>query len=186
MKRIALILMLVASSAFGGEYKFIPGTQVTATVVLQADANGELTIVVAGQTITIGVVTTVPIPKDPTDPNPDPTDPLALKVAALVASAPMAVNERRTVAEAYRKTGEFQTSDPESIRKSIAFLFGLLPLPAEWKTWKAKVDSFAGSLGIDDVKRAWVLIADGLVNGLAEETAAEAEERQLQFSGKGE
>ena len=171
MKRLALVLMLVASPAFCGEYKFIPGTQVTATVVLQADVNGELTIVVAGQTITIGVVTTVP--KDPTNPTdpPGPPDPLAVKVTALVASAPMAMNERKTVSELFLKIAVFPTDDPDQLRRGVTFLFELLPLK-EWKTWKAEVDSFAESLAVDDVRRAWKLIGEGLVDFNAIEAVA--------------
>ena len=161
---VALLLVALAAPAFAGEYKFVPGTQVIATVILKADANGELTIVVAGQTITIGTVTMIPIvPKDPTDPKQNPTDPLAVKVAALVVSAPMAANERRTVSELYTRIGEFTTTEADELRRGVTFLFGLLPLPVEWKTWKGTVDSFAEPLGVDDVRRAWKLIGEGLV-----------------------
>ena len=160
MKRLilALTIVAVATPLFAGEYKFAPGTKVVATVILQADANGELTIVVGGQTITIGTITTVP-----DVPPKDPTDPLAVKVASLVAAAPEAANERKTVSELYLRIGEFPTTEADELRRGVTFLFGLLPLPAEWKTWKAKVDSFAEPLGVADVRKAWKLIGEGLV-----------------------
>lgn len=65
MKRLVLFLMLVASTALAGDYKFKPGSTYSATVLLRANANRELEVV-DGSLLIGGEVT--PGPVDPVVP----------------------------------------------------------------------------------------------------------------------
>ena len=117
-----------------------------------------------GKILSIGKlsVTVLKVPTTPTEPTEptDPTDPLSVKVAALVAAAP--TEDRNAVSELFRSTGNLKLEEPKQIRTATKLLFDLLPLAEGWESWKESVDEYAGSLNAADIKRAWLLIAEGL------------------------
>lgn len=155
-----------------GDIRFVEGFSVRAAVTLVADQDGILQID-RDQPILIGSATTPPPPPpppppptdpptDPTDPPEPPGDPLALKVSTLLAKAPTDKAGRSAMASLYRTIGQLSLTDPQQIRQSTDLMLFALPLSAEWKKWNADVATFAVALSIDEIKRAWGLIAEGL------------------------
>jgi len=169
MKNLTIVLLcLFPRAAVADDIRFAPDVTVTAAVTLVADANGILQID-RSKPILIGSVTpadpTGPTdPIDPVDPI-EPADPLAVKVSAIVASAPNTtadVNMRVALASLYETTAKLPLTDPAQIRQATTIIFDALSPSPEWKKWSKDVDSFAASLSLDDVKRAWKLISEGI------------------------
>ena len=166
MKNIAILLILLSSNAVAeaadstyGNIRFAPGTTLTANVItLVADANGVLQID-RTKLVSIGPIE-IEIPTTP--PPIPPKDPLTQKVNEIIDLAPKVANERAAVSKLYERIAEFPTEEADELRRGVEFLFNLLSLPKSWDLWKAKVDVLADPLAVDDVRRVWKLIGEGL------------------------
>lgn len=160
---LATLVALAATTALADDIRFAPEVTVQAAVTLVADEDGILQIDRSKPILIGGVATTPTDPKDPTDPIPVPSDPLAVRVSTLLASAPTGTAaERKATSALYKTTGSLPLTEAAQIRQATTILFNVLGMPEAWKKWKVDVDKFAGGLSVEDIRRAWQLIAEGL------------------------
>jgi len=166
------LIVALATPAFGGEYKFAPGTKVTATVQLQADATGELSIVVPGQVITIGSIT--PSTDKPTDPNP--TDLQSFAAAAVKSEVTNYDNRSRDalrLSYAYSTVvgliddGKITTSAKadEILKTSVDATLSYSLAGNKWNDWRRAISAKLNSMGIQNlagVRKAYSEIQTGL------------------------
>jgi cation transport regulator ChaB len=107
-------------------------------------------------------------PDTPTDPDPNPTDPVTThKVAVRAATAAVEdankANTKTALAKLYRTTGSLPVTSRQQLQDATNTIFNALQLPPAWATWKAAVDRSAASFAdIESAKRAWMATADVL------------------------